>query len=721
MKSALKTWGPVALAMLLVILVFGTGVLDRQVTWTNIAEWMLTFTEGSQRTVEGAGYGEMNSGPGLTLPAGEYRLKWIIDGDGENRVLLRTDNHADISVESIAVGPDNAQGEISFELYEMAEKFEIIVSFEDGTWIDVYDFRLYSPFYRDHAFTFAFAALIFCVVWLRRKGWSAEDRGIYLLLATAVVFASAPSFRDALIDVYDTQFHAIRIYNLADGLRSGQFPVRVGGYAYEGYGAATPVFYPDIFLYPSALMLLAGASIQYVMNLYFVVINALAAAAMYVCAKRIFGDRWMAACASILYTLALYRITNCYVRCALGEATAMSLLPLFLLGLWEVVFGDRRRWPVLAGGATAIFLCHLITTLLCAVFSAAVCVLFLPRLVRERRMTAIFKAIAVTVLLCMFQLVPFAMFSAQGIGAAPIMLSVEKYALAPAQLFIWGRGNMGYGPSDNSINWQAIEPGLPLLLGAVLTVYILMTRGWRRKDGQQGFAVIAVICGCAAALMTTTLFPWKHVELLTQDYSSFLQYAWRMMLLVCLFFSLAGGFGFIRLAGEKSELMTVGVLALSILFALPTLDKQVRLEELIRYGETFSSRQVNAEYQIPGTDVLLTDDRDPLPSQGLSLEQYVKRGTRVSAQVEAYEDSTLTLPLFGFDGYAAEVDGERMEVALGGNNRLTVLLPAGTSGTLRVWYEGKAIWRVSDAVSLLTLLACMAFWGARGWRLKKAR
>ena len=114
-----------------------------------------------------------------------------------------------------------------------------------------------------------------------------------------------------------------------------------------------------------------------------------------------------------------------------------------------------------------------------------------------------------------------------------------------------------------------------------------------------------------------------------------------------------------------------------------------------------------------------TADREPEASTGLVITDYEKDGTRVRAQVEAREDSELSLPIFAFDGYAAEVDGQRLEIARGENSRLTVLLPAGTSGALRVWFAGKAVWRVCDAVSLLTLLAAGAAWVMR--RRKRMR
>ena len=117
----------------------------------------------------------------------------------------------------------------------------------------------------------------------------------------------------------------------------------------------------------------------------------------------------------------------------------------------------------------------------------------------------------------------------------------------------------------------------------------------------------------------------------------------------------------------------------------------------------------NPEYQIEGTDIGDTRSRQPLLTGDVTLTAYEKDGTRVTAQVDAQGDAQVALPMFGFPGYAAELDGERVEWTCGENNRLTIDVPAGTQGTLRVWYEGKTIWSIMDGVSAVSALGLAAW------------
>ena len=60
--------------------------------------------------------------------------------------------------------------------------------------------------------------------------------------------------------------------------------------------------------------------------------------------------------ASVLYTLCIYRMGNLYTRATLGESLAMIFFPMVLLGLYEVLRRDEKRWPLLALGMTLVII-----------------------------------------------------------------------------------------------------------------------------------------------------------------------------------------------------------------------------------------------------------------------------------------------------------------------------------------------------------------------------
>ena len=99
----------------------------------------------------------------------------------------------------------------------------------------------------------------------------------------------------------------------------------------------------------------------------------------------------------------------------------------------------------------------------------------------------------------------------------------------------------------------------------------------------------------------------------------------------------------------------------------------------------------------------------------VQANSYQKDGTTAVMQVQANTDGAVTLPLFGYDGYRAELNGGEVAWTLGENNRLRVPLEKGMQGELRVWFAGKHVWRAAEAVSLCALL-WLALAGAKRLR-----
>jgi len=714
-KHKIRRWGPMALMLALTALVFALGLGRKQKTWINMTEGLLAFEQGTVRSLEsGDAYGVMNAGPGFDLPAGAYRFKWIAQTDADNAVRIVSDNGARIVPDAAVIRADSYQDELAFEILDDADNVRIEFVFENGTQMSVLDGRLYSPFYRDGAFTFAFAALALCVLWvlLDRGYLTADRRGRLVIVAMAVIYASVPSLKENLNLVYDTPFHIARICNLADGLAMGQFPVRLGAYSYNGYGAVTSVFYPDLFLYPCALLMMAGASIQYVLNVYCIALNIAAAAAMYICAKRIYGDKWMATCASVLYTLAIYRFTDVYVRGAIGEATAMSILPMFVLGLWEIIYGNKRRWPVLVFSAAGIFLSHMLATLMCALCAVCMCAAGAVRLVRERRLGALVLAAVCTALVCAYELAPFVMYNADGVGAQ-VLQDFMSEGMAPAQLFLLGAGDMAADPRDPALHGMAIEMGLPLVIGMMLTVYCLVSL---KRDARARDALLTLAAAAFFAFMSTTAFPWAHLDALTGGLAAYIQFPWRLMMLACFFAALTGAYGYLRVFDVKRrDLLVIGVLVVAVIAGLPSYTDQTNNFDYVEFGQGGYANSTYKEYNLPGTDVRRTTDRSVHTQGEVSVWDYEKESAQITARIDAKTDAEISFPLFGFRGYRAELDGREVSWALGENNRLTVSVPAGASGLLRVWFAGENIWRAADAVSLVTLL------GLAAWCLRRRR
>ena len=703
----MKRWAA-ALTAVLLISVWAFGWLPKHAEWTGL-QYRTTFRDGRFEfgAQYGDAYGEVGVGPAFDLPAGEYRLTVQIDADAQSEITFSAENDAEVEPQRIVIEPHSGRQTVAFTLRQAAKSLQMHILYTGGSELNVYEIDLQSPAYADHRFTLTFWCLLLAALCglhekEKRRVCAAGElpmarmRAALLLLAAAA-FASIPTMKDSLTYGLDTTFHIARIRNLADALRAGQFPARVGGFSYNGYGAVTSVFYPDFLLTPFALMLLLGASVPYMMHALIIAINLLTAWTSYVCARRILADRMKATCAAALYVLGAARLMSLYTRSAIGEMLAMGFFPLFFLGLWEVLRGEKRRWPTLALGATAVFQCHMISTLFCAGLAAGMGLLCLPRVIREKRIGAIAKAAAATLLLNLFVLVPMATFIRQGVNAGNTLGNSAYWLMQPAQLLLDAVESDG-GQIVSGMNTDAIVLGLPLLLGAFLAVYRAAAgEGMRRA---LGFGT----AGLLLAFTCTTMMPWQEVNALLHGLLDYVQLPFRILTMASFFLALCAADAFCAAQTEKRKEAAVwAALALCAVCVHPLLSDHALSTEILPYGrEDFSA--VNLDYRLPNMDESTLEDTAIHASEGLRVDHYKKDGTHITADVAAQGAASLTVPLFAFEGYEARLDGQALSLMQDDRARLTVLLPAGAAGRLEIRYVGKEIWRAADAVSLLTLI-----------------
>lgn len=720
MKRKAKLYGPVLLAALLCALVFATGALKKPKIFENITTDYMAFQKKLPRysLADGDEYGVIPMGRRgwMHLPAGEYRLRWVISCDGDNILRLTNTNDATITPSEFTIPAGAGDGELHFTVEEDCEDFKIEFEFAAGTYMDIYQVKLYTPEYQDDAFTLLFFAVGASILWLMigTGRLTRENMAPVLFIALAVLIGSAPALKTTFVIGHDGTYHMARLLNLADGLKNGQFPVRMGGFAYDGYGGVMSVFYPDTFLYPFALMILGGASAVYVCNVFSVALNIGAALSMYAAAKRLFEKRWAATGASILYTLASYRVVNVFTRIAFGEALAMVFLPLFLVNLYDVVCGDARRWKGLALSAACIFCSHMITTLLCAVLAAGFCLLHIRKIILQKRLLPLVKAVLVCLLLCLYRIGPLVMYSMQGLGADDLFRNITEFSVELGQVLMMNAGTITRETNNPQVMEFSVEIGLPLMIGAALALYAALQK---EERGKSEWAALKLVAG--GALMTiaaTDFFPWGAVSLLTQGQVGYIQFTWRLLILATPMLALAGGYGLCEFGGKRQDAAAVAALSMAVICVMPIFSSEIQNPIYVEKGviiSPFMGRSFPEYTYSDTTDFLAIRKRSVEIIGDAEMADYEKRSTTITVQVSARTESRITFPLFDYDGFRATVDGREIAVERGSNNRVSVVLPAGTSGALKIWFAGKWWWRVGDAVSAAALIGLL-FWMKKG-------
>src|SRR5699024_10972834 len=204
-----------------------------------------------------------------------------------------------------------------------------------------------------------------------------QQRWIALILTGTVVMLCLPLTKDSLIspNLQDLDYHLARIVGMKSALREGQFPIRIHSCLNWGFGYASPMFYPELFLYPSAILHAIGLPLMQSYKAFVILMNIMTVLISYWAIKRMFQSRYIGLLGSMMYSLAYYRLVNVYLRAAVGESMAMAFFPLIVYGLYRIYTMDTKEtsyrfvWIVSALGYSGLIQSHIISCEMIGVFT----------------------------------------------------------------------------------------------------------------------------------------------------------------------------------------------------------------------------------------------------------------------------------------------------------------------------------------------------------------
>lgn len=564
---------------------------------------------------------------------------------------------------------------------------------------------------------------------------------LYILL---LFFVCIPLFA-GFLDGNDTRFHLMRIEGITEGLRMGQFPVKIQPAWYEGYGYGCSVFYGDIFLYIPALLHLAGVSLQGSYQFYVLLVQA---ATIAVCAYsflRIFDNRFIAFFGTVLYTLSVYRLMNMFVRGAVGEYTAMIFLPLLAYALTLLLKKEHEKQEIskgsllLALGMTGILQSHILTAEIVCIMLAFLCAVYIRRVFRKQVFWAFVKAVCLTVLLNLGFLVPFADYMTTGKfnvnainGGWRVEQNIQKCGASFGQL-----AKMFYA-ADSKVSPQEMGGiGVNLLLSAVVfLVFGLLLKREEKRGYIWRLALVSWAVAVMSVFMSTSYFPWEALRksnVLIRYLVINLQFPWRFCTVASVALSILWCC-LLRLVIDKWKIRA-GVLTAGAVTAAGLITAGYFAADTLRMGQSFQA--VFAQ----GIDTMVESGEEYLPVNTVSADfsednLYVGEGITVTARRrsgirlnidcinQSAQDQAMEVPLLYYKGYRASgrtSDGEeiKLDVDCGNNQVVRIYVPAEFDGQITVDFKEPFYWRIAEAVSLFAAAGTLFLLYVKIWNCNK--
>ena len=549
------------------------------------------------------------------------------------------------------------------------------------------------------------------------------EREKFFWLSTLFLFAlliSQPAFStDAITFGHDFLFHTYRIEGMAESLSGGQFPVRVVGKSFAGYGELSGVFYPDLFFYIPALLRLAGVPLFVAYNFFCVLINVATIFLTYWAFNRLLRSTKAAAICSMIYGGFLYRLIDLYVRSALGEAIAMAFLPLALISLWLMLNRSGKYWAAATIGFTGVLQSHILSSLLLIAASIVIALLSFKQLKRKEILLSTAKATGVTALLNVWFYVPFLDFY-NGIDFH------MKAMIRPSNILSTASFELGFfADMQLFIGWSIV---------LILTALIIRLRAQLPAPWLLIFSF-----GLLTVTASTKIFPWSMFEALPVigQQLGVLQFPFRFITFGSIAFAYCVGTALAFLIDNIKHSKLIAIICCVVIAQCnfiflndgdgkpstisglnwyidrdDALYRQCFVEHAelgyidyiygdITYADVFEGYAVEEMFDnLSKPKKLRADDIAPRDV----VSDYRKTGMTIEFTARTEEPTVIRLPLFYYPGYEAKTsDGRSLTVGSIDKHRLTVEVPSGET-RVRIEYVDKISWRLALIGSLIGLI-----------------
>lgn len=592
------------------------------------------------------------------------------------------------------------------------------------------------------------------LLWLKRedrwKNLPSEKKDVILAVTGIGILASMPLFTNYLMQGADLSFHLMRIEGIAEGLKSGMFPVKMQPLWMNDYGYPVSIMYGDLLLYLPAILRLAGFSLQTVFKFYVFGINLLTAYTSYKCADKITNNYKISVVMSLVYTLSGYRLTSAYVKAAMGEVTAMAFLPVVFLGLWTLFYEEekpkqRRGAFWLIVGYTGILESHLLSFEMAILFSVLFCVLNWK--IFRKRFGVLLVTAGFTILLNLFYLVPMLDYMlTQDLHIHHVNnVNMQSTGLLLPQLFkmFLPKGDGGafemlapvsYGVWDEIM----IGPGFPFALLMLLYVWECLSRK-KKLEGTYGSGeyravqkmLVLVVLAC---YMTTYLFPWSFLQNVP-GIGGFLapyQFPMRFSVMILSLGIMVGAYALKSLdavmGNTAKKIVIACICGVAVLHFLSYSEYLFANADPIKVtsaaGVDTRNAVVSGEYLLEGAYFEAVNVNEPQAEEGVVVHNWERKGVGVTVSCEntLEKEGYVKVPVFTYKGYQV-VDRETgygLTVWPAEHNVMMIILPSGYQGEVDVEFVVPGYWHLAELISLAAFLGA-ATYGIRRHLLHRRR
>lgn len=526
----------------------------------------------------------------------------------------------------------------------------------------------------------------------------------YTLLLIAGCILTFPLVGSQIIPGHDHVFHISRIQCIAEALKTGVFPVRMYVDSVRFWGAPVGFFYPGLFNYIPAILLLIGLPIEICYNSFIILIFFLGLFASWQGFSILTKSKNIGLFSTALYISSGYYLMDAYIRNALGELLSLSFLPLAIASFANIINKTKVSFKIYVFfviSISAVIESHLLSS----VFLILFCSFYL--LLHHKKLTVAICKRVVLISLIVFLLnasftIPFLFLY----KAVP--LSVEF--INRFSQFCWSPITICY-----FLIYMNFWLFTSLYMFLSTKFHCFYTFSNNRKKLFLYYSSY-MLTGIFFLFIASTLFPWNQLTPLKNIFK-IMQFPWRFLGISTIFLCVCGGFG-LHLLSQRfklniviSQLFIIIICITNVLCIFMINSTPIGGMPTKTYWKRFPVKS-DFDYLYKDIDIKTLFEQGNRFETNAKISNYKKNLTDISFYYTTPYDAKIVLPLVNYPGYIVKKQNgdkiSKINIAENDNHMIMILLPTG-NGTINVHYEGLTVFKIADYVSAISLLVFILY------------
>ena len=535
----------------------------------------------------------------------------------------------------------------------------------------------------------------------------------YIILFCVTFLIMIPYiFSNKYIDGNDSNFHISNIFSLYTEMKQGVVSNVLPIIAHN-FGYATRIFYPRLAHFSTALVtLILNGNVIWGLKIIHFIIFFLSAIMMYKLTNRIFKSKFPAIISAIFYLSFPYMITEVFVRDAIAESFIFVFMPMILLGLYELFYGNKKffyLWFIL--GYVGIINSHLVLAVYFTAFIFIYLLLNIKKVFDKDNLKALITSSILVLLLTATFTVPmiqhkslniYTVFANEGMA--------NKGSVAGSTL-----GFKDFFVQKPCVAYSNITYYLNLLGFALAVIAIIMNKKIFIENDQKVFFKFILIATILCTFLMSKICPW----VIFPKTLIMIQFAWRLEAILLFLLSILAGSAFKDIESKKIRVIALIIIILFNGFTVyKAYDFDILIErklediDMSSYGTGWQreylpiNTQNNLEYyDSRNEDILVMDG-----SATISIQE--NNVPTLKAEIkDCNGETTIELPRIYYLGYEAtlEENGNKEKLELYMNDKGFLETKINSNGTLLLKYKGTMAMKIANVVSIITLIGIVVY------------